>query len=257
MDSIQETYELIKDIKTKDEFEKEIEKRYFEYNELLSKESIALLIVDKLGRNKGSVKKISEIKNNEPATIFAEVKKIEVNNEGANLEIFDDTESCFLNLQEDDLKLVREGKIKEKTKLKIVNGFVKDDKFKEISIGRWGLLIIEPNDYPLIKKVEKKEEEFVNLEDLKESKSVNVKGNIAEKGRLIKFKKDGKEGKVYTIEIFDGTSQTKVVFWGRRTEIAENLDIGDEIVIKSAIAKLKNEKIELHIGEKTTVERIE
>ena len=45
-------YILIKDLKTKNDFEAELKKRFKEYDSLLDENIIALLMVDELGRNR-------------------------------------------------------------------------------------------------------------------------------------------------------------------------------------------------------------
>ena len=59
--SKEQLYQEIKDIKSKDEFEKEIDKIQEEYDRLLDEDTAALLIVDKLGRNKQNISKINEL----------------------------------------------------------------------------------------------------------------------------------------------------------------------------------------------------
>jgi phosphopantetheine adenylyltransferase len=54
-----ELYDLIKDIRTKKDFEKELKTRYKNYDGLLDEATIALLMVDELGRNKQSIDKIA------------------------------------------------------------------------------------------------------------------------------------------------------------------------------------------------------
>ena len=56
-----ELIELIADLKTKKDFEKEIKTRYKNYDELIDQDTIALLIVDELGRNKQSITKIVDL----------------------------------------------------------------------------------------------------------------------------------------------------------------------------------------------------
>ena len=52
-----ELYGEVQDLLSKDEFEKEIEERKKDFNDLLDDNTIALLIVDEKGRNKKNVLK--------------------------------------------------------------------------------------------------------------------------------------------------------------------------------------------------------
>ena len=53
-------YEDINDLITKNKFEKEIKNRKKEYDDLIDENTLALLIVDELGRNKQNVSKIAD-----------------------------------------------------------------------------------------------------------------------------------------------------------------------------------------------------
>ena len=74
--SKEELYELIKDLITKKEFEKEINKRFIECDKLLNEETIALLIVDEFGRNAQVVAKISDLNPNSDYTIIGKITSI-------------------------------------------------------------------------------------------------------------------------------------------------------------------------------------
>jgi len=54
-------YEDIKDLITKNKFEKEIKNRKKEYDDLIDENTLALLIVDELGRNEQNVSKIADL----------------------------------------------------------------------------------------------------------------------------------------------------------------------------------------------------
>ena len=68
-----ELIELIADLKTKKDFEKEIKNRYKSYDELIDQDTIALLIVDELGRNKQSITKIVDLAPNGDYTVVGRV----------------------------------------------------------------------------------------------------------------------------------------------------------------------------------------
>ena len=53
-------YQQIKDIKSKEEFKKEIDKIQKEYDNLFNEDTAALLIVDELGRNRENISKINK-----------------------------------------------------------------------------------------------------------------------------------------------------------------------------------------------------
>ena len=149
-----ELYALVKDLLSKEEFDDEIEKRYKEYDDLLDKETIALLIVDERGRNELDWKKISELKENEEVMIQLKVtnignlkcfnKKNGRQGHVINIDVVDDTGKCRLTLWDKDVELVKNNTIKKGSTVKLIDGFVRKTKFGiEIGKGRCGMLIID------------------------------------------------------------------------------------------------------------------
>lgn len=151
-----ESYELVRDLISHENFEKEIKKRADDYNQLLDEDAIGFLIADEMGRNVGHVSTIRELKDGEEATIYAAVTKIfeprifEKNGRKGkvvNLEIRDKTGDCRLVLWNKDVELVEKGIIKDNTVLKVVNGYIKKTgNIFEINVGRWGAVIPESKD---------------------------------------------------------------------------------------------------------------
>ena len=149
-----ELYALVKDLLSEEEFDDEIEKRYKEYDDLLDKETIALLIVDERGRNELDWKKISELKENEEIMIQLKVanignlkcfnKKNGRQGHVINIDVVDDTGKCRLTLWDKDVELVKNKTIKKGSTVKLIDGFVRKTKFGiEIGKGRCGMLIID------------------------------------------------------------------------------------------------------------------
>ena len=66
-------YNSIKDLKTKEEFEKEIKTKAKEYDNLIDENIIALLIVDELGRNIQTISKISDLQSGTESTIIGKI----------------------------------------------------------------------------------------------------------------------------------------------------------------------------------------
>jgi replication factor A1 len=148
-----ELYELVKDQMTEDKFNKEIAKRYNEYEELLSEDAIAYLIVDELGKNLIETVRISDLKDGDSVSLEVKVEDIKKPREFkrkngtmgqvANLFVTDESATCRLTLWDKDVEAVLDGKIKKGSKIRIVNGYVKDSSFGlEINIGKWGLFFV-------------------------------------------------------------------------------------------------------------------
>ena len=112
-----ELYESIKDLKTKKEFEEEIKKRFREFDGLFDEDTIALFIVDKLGRNKQVISKISDLKPDSDYTVVGKItniydsksfkRKNGTSGRVLNLDISDDTGTCRLVLWNKDVEQVK------------------------------------------------------------------------------------------------------------------------------------------------------
>ncbi|UCG68014.1 MAG: DNA-binding protein [Thermoplasmata archaeon] len=149
-----ELYELVKDLMNQDDFEKEIEKRFHEYEGLLNEDAIAYLIVDEKGKNVMDMATISELKDGDSVSLEVHVEDIKEPREFkrkngslgqvANLIVADETAMCRLTLWDKDVETVKDGTIKKDSKIRIVNGYVKVSSFgMEINIGKWGLFFID------------------------------------------------------------------------------------------------------------------
>ena len=148
-----ELYELVSDLIGRDRFDVEIEKRFDEFEGLLSEEAIAYLIVDELGANVVESVSISELKAGDGVSLMVEVEDVVEPREFkrkdgssghvANLVVKDETARCRLTLWDKDVEAVKSGRIKIGSRIRIVNGYVKVTDFgMEINIGRWGLFFV-------------------------------------------------------------------------------------------------------------------
>ena len=109
-------YDQIKDIKTKDQFKKEIAKLVKEYDELFDEDTAALLIVDELGENKQNISNIADLESGTECTVFGKITNINSSRnfnrkngrtgKVINLELTDETGKCGLALWDKDVELV-------------------------------------------------------------------------------------------------------------------------------------------------------
>ena len=248
-------YEVINDLKTKNDFEKEIKKRLNECDGLLDEDTIALLIADELGRNKQTISKIAELKPDMECTVFGTVTDIResrnfTRKNGSsgtviNLELSDDAGSCRLVLWNDDVKLVKNKTIQKGTHVKVINGYVKDGfNGLELNVGRWGLLEIEPED----------------MSDLNNKKPSTGEREIT--GKLIEikptnafFKDDGDIGFVTNIKIKDKETVKTLTLWDEKVKEIQKFKIGNLIRINNVNIRNNNGKTELHVNGRSTIQR--
>lgn len=251
-------YEIIKDLKTKKEFNQEIKKRAIKYDHLLDENALAFLIVDELGRNLQNVSKIAEIKPGLETTIFGKITNISksknfTRKNGSsgtviNLEITDETGICTLVLWNKDVELVKNKTIKKGTNIKIINGYIKDGfNGLEINVGRWGLIETEPDDMPNIE-----------IDNKQNNKSRSIKGKLVniEPTRAF-FKDNGDFGFVTNIKIKkeDGNIED-LTLWDKKVKEIQGFSQGDTIKIDDFNVKVKNGKKETHVNGKGSIKKL-
>ena len=248
-------YEDVKDLITKDEFEKKIKNGKKEYDDLLDETTLALLIVDELGRNKQNISKIAALESGMECTVFGKVtgtgesrsfkRKNGSLGRVVNLELADETGSCGLALWDKDVDLVKNKIIREGTKVRIINSYIKDDfNGLEINVGRWSLLEVEPGDMP-------------NFDEKMSADSKEIKGKLVglEPTRAF-FKDNGEFGFVTNIEIENEAGIKQLAIWGEKVKEIQRFRQGDLIVIKNFDMRQKNGTDEIHVNGKGIIKKL-
>lgn len=247
-----ELHELIADIKPKKEFEKEITKHYSLYDELVDKDTIAYLLVDKLGRNNQSITKITDLAPNGDYTVvgtvhsIADSKTFQRKNGSPgkvlNLEITDETGTCRLVLWNGDIDLIKNKEIRPGTKLKIINGYTKSGYTggMEIHLGRWGALEVQPTDDPT---------QSQDLSDIITGILV-----LTEPTKAF-FKDNGEFGFVTTITMKEQNVKKELILWGHNVKDIQTCRIGERITLKNVTKKWGNGKTEYHVLKDGSVEK--
>jgi replication factor A1 len=245
-----ELYERVKDLKTKEEFEEEIKKRFSEYDELVDEDTLALLILDELGRNKQVVTKIGDLKPDGEYTVVGRViniyePRVFFRKNGdvgkvVNLDIGDETGICRLVLWDKDVDLVEKKDIKEGTTIRLINGYTKEGfSGLEINLGRWGVLEVDDE---------------VKIHEIKGSKCVRGVLISREPTRAF-FKEDGEFGFVTTIKIKEEDGEKQLVLWGDKVKEIQGFGIGDRVVIKNVAVRRNAGKVELHVSNGAVIQR--
>jgi hypothetical protein len=100
------------------------------------------------------------------------------------------------------------------------------------------------------------EQEFHPLSDMEDNvgKVVDVKGILVEKGRLISFtRKDGSEGKVTHIKVFDSSSTAPVTLWDDIAETVADMGISTEMILRKMRIKSEDGAVVLHSTNATEI----
>jgi len=247
-------YEEIKDLKTKKEFISELNKIKKETDDLFDEDTAALLIVDKLGRNKQNICKISELKPEMECTVSGKITKLnplkKFNRKNGstgkviNLELTDETGSCGLALWDKDVELVTKKTIEIGSKAKVINGYIKNG-FNgiEINVGRWGLIEIDPQEQIEIKKQEN---------------NFNITGKLIEVEPTKAFFKDnGEFGFVTKIKIQTKKEVKQIIIWDKKVKDIQKIKKGEHLKIEYIDIKQNNNQKELHLNSKGIITKFQ
>ncbi len=252
--NIKDLYEKIKDLKTKEEFEKEIKKFQKKHDELFDEKTAALLLIDKNGRNNQSISKIKDLKDKNESTIIGQIIRIQNQREYtkkngstgqvANLEIEDDTGKCNLVLWNNDCDLLKNKEIRQGSYVKVINGYVKEGfNGLEINIGKYGLIEVIKKDSDI------KTTNNLQKENILEGKIVNINATRPF------FRDNGKYGFVTDIELQTKKGVEKITIWDEKVKEIQKFKIGNNIKLKDADIKNIKGKDEIHVNGRCTIEK--
>ena len=244
-------YERIKDLKSKKEFEKEIQNRYDHYDGLLDKDTVALLLIDELGKNTQGMSKIADITADSDCTVRGTVSNIyelrtftrKNGSEGqvVNLDIHDETGTCRLVLWDKDVQHIQNNEIQIGTKVKIINGYTKNGySGLEINLGRWGLL----------------ETDSTQTTERQHVDDTIIKGTLIEKQPTRAFFKDsGEFGFVTKIKVKQESDEKYITVWDKKVKELQKYKIGDKINLRNITIKQNGNQSELHVNGQCVIEK--
>jgi len=261
--TIDDYYNLVSDLMPKKEFEDRISSYNERYDELLSEEVLAFLIVDELGRNITNFSKLSGLKPGARASLFAMVVSPEPklfstkkdNRHGAEIYLSDPTGNCRLLLWDTrHVELVENKKIKVGLKLKILNAKVNKSNYGlDLVLDRYESLSLDPPDYPDDEEYNEAIE-ILDIASIEDDGPVNVAGTIAWKSPIRTFnRKNNSTGQVLNLELYDGTGSIRITLWDDFAKAAEEYTIGDQLKIINGYSKLHDSKREIHTNYRTKV----
>jgi len=149
MPSKKELYKQVKDLLSKDEFQKRIDEKMKDWHKLIDENAAAFLVVDELDRNRIEFSRISDVKDglvNISAKVdsVGELKEL-VTKRGpgrlVNIALSDETGRCRLALWGNDIGLIDRLGIEEGKRIRIINGMAKITRFGiDVTKGRWGII---------------------------------------------------------------------------------------------------------------------
>ena len=261
---IKSEYEKIKDKISYEDFLKKMKERKLDYEDVsfMSELDIARTIVGEFINEENKplseaneahkIKELETGRDNISVTgrvmHISNVKKFtsKKGREGklANMIIADDTGEIRVVLWTENIKFLK--KISEGDVIKINNAEVKQG-FREDELHMKldsTIQKLDENDFETFPKYDDK---ITNIEDVKGDMQVNVIARIVRIPRIRTFDKNGKEGKVLSLEIQDKTGKIQFTLWNRDTDIIEYLELkeGDSVKILGALGRTRNGEVSL------------
>jgi len=261
---IKNEYEKIKDKISFEDFLKKMEERKHDYEDVsfMSELDIARTIVGEYinEENKplseaNEAHKITELetgRDNISVTgrvlHISNVKKFtsKKGREGklANMIISDDTGEIRVVLWTENIKFLKkilEGDVIKINNAEVKQGFREDELHMKLDST---IQKLKEEDFQIFPKYDNK---ITNIADVKGDMQVNVVARIVRIPRTRTFNKNGKEGKVLSMEIQDKTGKIQYTLWNRDTDIIDDLELkeGDSVKILGALGRTRNAEVSL------------
>jgi len=261
---IKSEYEKIKDKIPYDDFLKKMEERKHDYEDVsfMSELDIARTIIGEYinEENKplseaNEAHKIKELETgSDNISVIGRIMHIpnvkkftsKKGREGklANMIIADDTGEIRVVLWTENIKFLK--KVTEGNIIKINNAEVKQG-FREDELHMKLDSNIQKLDDENYESFPKYDDKITDIKDIQGENQVNVIARIVRIPRIRTFDKNGKEGKVLSMEIQDKTGKIQFTLWNNDTKLVEDLDLkeGTSIQILGALGRTRNGEVSL------------
>ncbi|MDY0386421.1 MAG: OB-fold nucleic acid binding domain-containing protein [Methanolobus sp.] len=268
MDEINDIYEKLGGVISKEDFTREVEEKVEQMSGLCDIKTAAMLVAHDHGASETEENQLQKISGITPSSanvkFIAKVMSVfpskEFNrNDGtvgrvANIMVADETGSIRLTLWDEKADFVKTGDIKIGQNYQVA-GYVKEGYSGiEVNIGNNGVLF--ETDEKVEARIDSKK-----IEDIKSGMGdLNIRGRVLDISDIRTFnKKDGTVGKVGNIMIGDETGKIRVTLWDETAELTNELQTDDSVEIINAYAKENNfnQQVEIQVGNRSTIRKIE
>ncbi|MFX1324147.1 MAG: DUF2240 family protein [Promethearchaeota archaeon] len=267
---------------TRKEIQDMVEEKKVELKGLISEEGALFIIARELGvdvkeENKDLLKEIdiniSDITQNmKNINLTGRIKEINNVNKfnksdggvgyvGSFL-LHDNTGDIRIVLWDENVKIFNEANFTPNELIKIINGTARKGKYEntEIHIGRYGNLILSPDDVDY-KKYPKIRYSFTKINDINLNlKSVSVEGKIIQLSPVKEFtRRDGELGRLRALTLLDSTGSIRITFWNDDIEKLDDVDVDDVICISNLYPRLNNidsKSIDLNANKSSVVKKL-
>lgn len=268
MDEINEVYEKLGGVISKDDFTRKVEEKVEQMSGLCDTKTAAMLVAHDLGvsdTGESQLQKISDITPDSGNVKFiAKVMTVfpakEFNrNDGtigrvANVVVADETGSIRVTLWDDRADLIKSGDVKVGQNCQIA-GYVKDGySGTEVNIGNNGVFC--ESDENVEARIDSKQ-----IKDIQNGMGdINIRARVLDISDTRTFnKRDGGTGKVANILIGDETGKIRVTLWDEVADLTNELEVDDSVEIVNGYAKENNfnQQVEMQVGNRSVIKKIE
>ncbi|WP_340819892.1 OB-fold nucleic acid binding domain-containing protein [Methanolobus sp. WCC4] len=268
MDEINDVYEKLGGVISKDDFTRKVEEKVEQMSGLCDTRTAAMLVAHDLGvsdTGESQLQKISDITPDSGNVKFiAKVMTVfpakEFNrNDGtvgrvANIVVADETGSIRVTLWDDRADLVKSGDVKIGQNCQIA-GYVKDGySGTEVNIGNNGVFC--ETDENVEARIDSKQ-----IKDIQNGMGdINIRARVLDISDVRTFnKRDGGTGKVANILIGDETGKIRVTLWDEMSDLTNELEVDDSVEIINGYAKENNfnQQVEMQVGNRSVIKKIE
>ncbi|WP_424013901.1 single-stranded DNA binding protein [Halorubrum xinjiangense] len=261
MGAIEEVYEDLDTDVEFDEFEAAVEDKVEQMGGLADEETAAMLIAHELRDEEADTiadiePGMNDVKFLGKVTAIGEVRTFERDDEEAeegrvcNVDVADASGSVRVALW-DDMAAAAEEELEVGQVLRVMGRPKEGYSGLEVSADK-----VEPDEDA---EVDVQVLDTYRVEDLTLGASdVDLVGQVLDTDSIRTFDRDdGSEGRVANLTVGDETGRVRVTLWDGKADLAEEFSAGEVVEVGDGYVRERDGDLELHVGDRGTVERVD
>jgi replication factor A1 len=261
MGAIEEVYEDLDTDVEFEEFEAAVEDKVEQMGGLADEETAAMLIAHELRDEEADTiadiePGMNDVKFLGKVTAIGEVRTFERDDEEAeegrvcNVDVADGSGSVRVALW-DDMAAAAEEELEVGQVLRVMGRPKEGYSGLEVSADK-----VEPDEDA---EVDVQVLDTYSVEDLTLGASdVDLVGRVLDTDSIRTFDRDdGSEGRVANLTVGDETGRVRVTLWDGKADLAEEFDAGEVVEVGDGYVRERDGDLELHVGDRGTVERVD
>lgn len=244
------------------EFEARVSAASAEFDGLLDREALALLVLDEMGLNDGAFVTIADLGGRSEATVRATIDRIEPPREFpregrapgrvANCLVSDATGQARLVLWDRDVEKTEDGTLRPGARVTIVNARVKESKWGvELHATQWTAIEVEGALTAAQRKL--RADVAVDAPETRAA-TATVQGLLLAIGPTRPYRRtDGKTGFACDLDVDTSAGRVRVVAWDEAVRAARALKPLTQVVVENATLKARGATNEWSVSDPSAV----